>query len=56
MLFDPEKRIRIEELLAHPYLTEFYSKKELLACVGKVRIAVDDNQRLSLKDYRNLIY
>lgn len=25
--FDPEKRLTIEQILAHPYLAEFYVKK-----------------------------
>jgi len=42
--------------LTHPYLSEFYNKQELIASEVKVRIPIDDNQRLSLKEYRNIIY
>jgi serine/threonine protein kinase len=56
MEFDPDKRIPIEAILAHPYLADFYNKKELVASESKVKVPIDDNQRLSLKEYRNIIY
>jgi hypothetical protein len=28
--FDPEKRINIGDILKHPYLAEFFNKKELI--------------------------
>lgn len=56
MEFDPEKRISIEQILAHPYLADFYNKKELIPAESKVKVPIDDNQRLSLKEYRNIIY
>jgi mitogen-activated protein kinase 15 len=54
--FDPDKRVSIEEILTHPYLAEFYNKQELLPAKDKIKIPIDDNQRLSLKEYRNIIY
>ena len=54
--FDPDKRLTIEQILTHPYLSEFYNKKELTESKGKIKLPIDDNQRLSLKDYRNIIY
>ena len=54
--FDPDKRLTIEQILTHPYLSQFYNKKELISSKVKIKIPIDDNQRLSLKDYRNTIY
>lgn len=56
MEFDPDKRISVEQILTHPYLVDFYNKKELIPAENKVKVPIDDNQRLSLKEYRNLIY
>jgi hypothetical protein len=45
--------------LQHPYLAEFYNKKEIDdICRQKVhlRLHINDNVKLSLKDYRSLIY
>ena len=56
MEFDPDKRITVEQILAHPYLAEFYNKKELTPSDSKVKVPIDDNQRLSRKEYLNIIY
>ena len=54
--FDPDKRITVEQILTHPYLSEFYRKKELIESKGRIKVPVDDNQRLNLKEYRTIIY
>jgi mitogen-activated protein kinase 15 len=54
--FNPDKRPTMLEVLKHPYLKEFYSKQEIVESESKIRIEVDDNQKLSLKEYRALIY
>lgn len=54
--FNPEKRLTMHEVLQHPYLQEFYSADEIVNSESKIRIPVDDNKKLSLKDYRALIY
>jgi len=53
--FNPNKRLTADELLRHPYLKQFAGKgSEILA--GKVFRISNDNQKLTTKDYRNLIY
>jgi len=42
--------------MKHPYLKEFYRKNDLIIETKKIRVSIDDNERLSLKEYRNLIY
>ena len=54
--FNPDKRPSIQEIMKHPYLKEFYRKEDMLVAEKQVRVPIDDNQRLSLKEYRNLIY
>ena len=54
--FSPERRPSIQEIMKHPYLKEFYRKEDMLVAERQVRVPIDDNQRLSLKEYRNLIY
>ena len=44
------------EIAKHPYLKEFYSKKEMIECEGKIKLEISDSIKLGLKDYRNLIY
>lgn len=53
--FNPKKRITIEEVLKHPYLRDFHNPaNEIIS--RPIRPVVDDNKKLSLKDYRSLIY
>lgn len=53
--FNPSKRLTADELLKHPYLKQFVGKgSEILA--GKVFRIYSDDQKLTTKDYRNLIY
>ena len=54
--FNPEKRPSMHEILKHPFLKEFYSKQEVIEAPSKIRIEVDDNTKLGLKEYRSLIY
>jgi len=45
--------------LKHEYLSEFYDEKEIkLMRSGraKIQLHINDNTKLSLRDYRELIY
>lgn len=44
------------EFIKHPYLKQFYSKQEIIEGKGKIRVEIDDNKKLTLKQYRHLIY
>lgn len=44
------------EVIKHPYLKEFYNKQEVIEAPSKIRVEVDDNTKLTLKEYRALIY
>lgn len=44
------------DVLKHPYLKEFYNPDDIIVSDTKIKVFVNDNQKLSLKDYRNLIY
>ena len=46
----------MHEILKHPFLKEFYSKQEVIEAPSKIRIEVNDNTKLGLKEYRSLIY
>lgn len=53
--FNPKKRITIEEILQHPYLRDFHNPANEPVS-APIRPAISDNKKLSLKDYRSLIY
>lgn len=53
--FNPNKRLTADELLRHPYLKQFQGKGSEILANKLFRISNDD-QKLTTKDYRNLIY
>ena len=54
--FKPERRISVEEALAHSYLMEFSNPEEEIACPYTIRIALDDNVKHKKKEYRERVY
>lgn len=57
--FDPSKRIRIEDILRHEYLSEFYKPKEIQEIKKaqvNLKLHINDNVKLSVKDYQHIIY
>ena len=57
--FDPAKRIKIEDILKHEYLSEFYKPyeiEEIKKTQVNLKLHINDNIKLSVKDYRNIIY
>lgn len=54
--FNPNKRISIEDALKHPYLADFHDLEKEIVCEKKVIVAIDDNVKYSVKEYRQKIY
>lgn len=57
--FDPSKRIKIEDILRHEYLSEFYKPKEIQEIKKaqvNLKLHINDNVKLSVKDYQHIIY
>jgi mitogen-activated protein kinase 15 len=57
--FEPRKRITIEDILKHPYLEEFYNPKEIQEIRKthvNLKLHINDNTKLSVKNYRTIIY
>ncbi len=57
LLFNPLKRISAENALRHPFLKQFHdSREESVYPEPPIRIALDDNVKLTVDDYRTHIY
>jgi mitogen-activated protein kinase 15 len=56
MQFNPKKRMTIENILAHPLLKDFRKIEEEKVCSSEIRTDIDDNKKLSVENYRNLLY
>ena len=54
--FNPEKRIKIEDILKHPYVAQFRDMRKEIESRKSIRPPVSDNKKLNLKQYRSLIY
>lgn len=54
--FNPKKRMTVEEALAHPYVADFRKKSEEIVLQAPIKISLNDNTRLSVKEYREAIY
>jgi mitogen-activated protein kinase 15 len=54
--FNPKNRYSVEEALKHRYVKEFSCPEEEIVCPGPIRIPINDNRKLSIKDYREALY
>lgn len=51
LIYHPEKRISVEEALQHQYFQQFHNAESEMTCTHKIVLPIDDNQKLSLKQY-----
>mmetsp|Transcript_23628 Transcript_23628/g.52040 ORF Transcript_23628/g.52040 Transcript_23628/m.52040 type:complete len:440 (-) Transcript_23628:391-1710(-) len=56
MHFNPNKRISAKEALRHPYVNQFHNAEDEPDCPHVIRIAIDDNTKLTVQDYRDRLY
>jgi len=54
--FNPNKRLTAEQALKHPYVAQFHNPDEEPVCTKKINIPIDDNQKFSIREYRNKLY
>jgi mitogen-activated protein kinase 15 len=56
LTFSPSTRMTVDEALRHPYVKSFHCAADEINCNRIIRLPVDDNTKLSLKEYREAIY
>lgn len=54
--FNPGKRITVDEALNHPYVADFHEPEKEIVYDNKAIIPIEDNVKLSVKDYKQMIY
>jgi len=54
--FNPNKRINVEKALEHPYVAQFHNPNDEPVCDKEIHIAIDDDQKLQITDYRTFLY
>jgi mitogen-activated protein kinase 15 len=56
LIFNPTQRLTAEEALKHKYVEQFHSPEEEITCDHVIEIAMDDNKKFTIKEYRDAIY
>ena len=56
LVYNPERRLTVDEALKHPYFTQFHNPKEEITCKNKITIPINDNDKYSINIYRDAIY
>lgn len=54
--FNPNKRLTAEQALRHPFVGQFHNVDDEPVCTRKINIPIDDNQKFSIREYRNKLY
>ena len=54
--FNPGKRLSADQALRHPYVAQFHNPDDEPVCTRKINIPIDDNQKFSIREYRNKLY
>lgn len=56
--FNPNKRMKVDEALRHPYVSEFHEqyKDTEISSNKLIKIPIDDNIKYSVKEYRQKLY
>ena len=54
--FNPDKRITAEQALEHPYVSQFHNPQDEPACEREIKIAIDDDHKYCINDYRTVLY
>jgi len=55
LVFNPNKRLSVEQALKHPYVSQFHSPEEEITCKNIIEIPLDDH-KYTIKDYRERLY
>lgn len=56
LVFDPNKRMTVDEALRHPFVADFYKNDKVLSCPKKIILPIRDETKLSLREYREALY
>jgi len=54
--FNPNKRMSAKDGLRHPYVVQFHNPEDEWECDRVIKIAIDDNTKLTVQDYRERLY
>lgn len=56
LVFNPKKRITIQEILEHEVVKEFHKPEQEVCCEKEISTSIDDNKKVTVDEYRRLVY
>ena len=56
LIFNPSQRLNAEQALKHKYVKDFSSPEEEISCDHVIYIPLNDNKKLTIRDYREALY
>lgn len=56
LLYNPTKRMTVDQALNHPYLKEFKGTESEVSRESAIETFMDDNHKYSIKEYRDALY
>ncbi|CAE7241693.1 erkB [Symbiodinium sp. KB8] len=56
LVFNPGRRLTVEQALKHPYVKQFHSPADEPRCPRTIAIQIDDNIKYTAADYRDRLY
>ena len=54
--YNPDSRPTVTKIIQHPFFSQFHVPEEEIECPSPIHIPISDNEKLSLKVYRDAIY
>ena len=56
LAFNPKYRLTVDEALKHRYVKDFVCPEEEIVCNSSIKIPINDNKKLSIREYREALY
>lgn len=56
LIFNPSKRITVEQALEHPFLRRFHIPEKELVMHEKIELPISDDTQLQAPEYRQMLY
>lgn len=56
LVFNPDKRLSVEDAIRHPYLAAFHNAADEPTLTRPIHISIDDNKRYKISEYRKYLY
>lgn len=56
IVFNPSRRIKIDDILNHEVVKAFHKPEEETTCDKMISTSIDDNKKFTVDEYRKLVY